>query len=421
MQALRIPGTSLTQSLEMQPDRDGAAGISRRSRRSSRGPARREIATGSHAAKHLRRLHHAEGPRPAGQIRDRTATSAGSWFEKKSKVPGIIRDPQPIQLRFNELISGVRSDFGVKVFGDDLGNPEQLAIEFATVLKQARRRPGVKVEQVTGLPVLCSRSRCAPPCTTSTENVASVRRIPLPPPQEARRPDRSSRSPSGPPLHRSATEAYAVSLQSPRPPASPLPAGGYVPLGEVATLELTPGPRRSAGRMASTTWWCSPMSAGRGFGGFVADRRQAINEEIHSPRLLRWPMAAPSGGSRRATKPSLPARACHAGHDLRAVAADFRLCQDTALVCMSIPLRADQQSHHALAPRRPLSHHCGVRFITLCRMSGSSRRWSSSPPSGSRLGEGWHRRCRSPWRCLACGPVLMVPAGPQPSASCPSP
>jgi cobalt-zinc-cadmium resistance protein CzcA len=61
---------------------------------------------------------------------------------------------QPIELRFNELISGVRSDLAVKVFGDDLGVMQAEAEEIAAVLGSIPGAADVKVEQVSGLPVL---------------------------------------------------------------------------------------------------------------------------------------------------------------------------------------------------------------------------------------------------------------------------
>jgi cobalt-zinc-cadmium resistance protein CzcA len=60
---------------------------------------------------------------------------------------------QPIQLRFNELISGVRSDVAVKVFGDDMDVLNNTANKIAAALK-AVRRVGSEVEQTSGLPVL---------------------------------------------------------------------------------------------------------------------------------------------------------------------------------------------------------------------------------------------------------------------------
>ncbi|WP_164666647.1 efflux RND transporter permease subunit, partial [Pseudomonas viridiflava] len=70
-------------------------------------------------------------------------------------VPGSAYElSQPIQLRFNELISGVRSDVAVKVFGDDMGVLNSTAGEIAETLEKLEGASEVKVEQTSGLPVL---------------------------------------------------------------------------------------------------------------------------------------------------------------------------------------------------------------------------------------------------------------------------
>ncbi len=72
-----------------------------------------------------------------------------------AKVPGNNYEfTQPIQMRFNELISGVRSDVAVKVFGDDLESMTETAEKIAEVLEKTQGNADVKVEQTTGLPVL---------------------------------------------------------------------------------------------------------------------------------------------------------------------------------------------------------------------------------------------------------------------------
>ncbi|MDL5054106.1 CusA/CzcA family heavy metal efflux RND transporter [Oscillatoria laete-virens NRMC-F 0139] len=61
---------------------------------------------------------------------------------------------QPIQMRFNELIAGVRSDLGVKVYGDDFDKMRATAAEIAMVLEKIPGAADVKVEQTSGLPVM---------------------------------------------------------------------------------------------------------------------------------------------------------------------------------------------------------------------------------------------------------------------------
>jgi cobalt-zinc-cadmium resistance protein CzcA len=71
------------------------------------------------------------------------------------QIPGNNYDfSQPIQLRFNELISGVRSDVAVKIFGDDMDQLHHLAEQAAQSLQRVPGAVDVKVEQTTGLPML---------------------------------------------------------------------------------------------------------------------------------------------------------------------------------------------------------------------------------------------------------------------------
>ncbi len=96
-------------------------------------------------------LHHAEAAQPNGPIR---SGPRPIWSRRSrsasSEVPGNNYEfTQPIQMRFNELISGVRSDVGVKIFGDDLdtllSGREQGA---GRSLQACPARPTCKTEQV---------------------------------------------------------------------------------------------------------------------------------------------------------------------------------------------------------------------------------------------------------------------------------
>lgn len=75
--------------------------------------------------------------------------------EAVSKVPGNNYEfTQPIQMRFNELISGVRSDVAVKVYGEDFDQMNAAANQIASVIRTLDGASDVKVEQTTGLPML---------------------------------------------------------------------------------------------------------------------------------------------------------------------------------------------------------------------------------------------------------------------------
>lgn len=72
-----------------------------------------------------------------------------------AKVPGNNYElTQPIQMRFNELMTGVRADVAVKVFGDDLERGLEVAERIGAIAGTVAGANDVQVEQVTGLPML---------------------------------------------------------------------------------------------------------------------------------------------------------------------------------------------------------------------------------------------------------------------------
>ena len=155
-QALRVPGTSLTQSVLMQQQlektlmaqvpeiervfaRTGTAEI-------ASDPMPPNISDSYLMLKPKDQWPDPNKPRETliADIQRASAIVPGSAYELS----------QPIQLRFNELISGVRSDVAVKVFGDDMAVLNETAGEIAQTLQKLSGASEVKVEQTSGLPVL---------------------------------------------------------------------------------------------------------------------------------------------------------------------------------------------------------------------------------------------------------------------------
>ncbi|AGA26431.1 efflux RND transporter permease subunit [Singulisphaera acidiphila] len=87
------------------------------------------------------------------------ATSQDQLVEEMAKVtetlPGMRAVySQPIELRLNEMVAGIRADLGIKLFGEDLELLKDKGAEIERVVKQIRGAADVSTEQVTGLPVL---------------------------------------------------------------------------------------------------------------------------------------------------------------------------------------------------------------------------------------------------------------------------
>ncbi|MBV4535929.1 efflux RND transporter permease subunit [Pseudomonas urmiensis] len=156
LQALRVPGTSLSESVQMQQRLEQA--IIQQVPEVERVFARTgtaEIASDpmppniSDAYVMLKpREQWADPGKPRDELIAQVQRAAAG-------IPGSNYElSQPIQLRFNELISGVRSDVAVKVYGDDMDTLNRTAAQIAATLQQVPGASEVKTEQTTGLPVL---------------------------------------------------------------------------------------------------------------------------------------------------------------------------------------------------------------------------------------------------------------------------
>ncbi len=83
---------------------------------------------------------------------------ADLMLEEMSNIPGVeFEASQPIQMRFNELMTGVRSDVAIKVFGDDLEKLAATASNIIKIIKNTEGAVDIKAEQVMGLPQITVR------------------------------------------------------------------------------------------------------------------------------------------------------------------------------------------------------------------------------------------------------------------------
>jgi cobalt-zinc-cadmium resistance protein CzcA len=155
MHAMRIPGTGLNQAVQMQQDLERVIQKFPEVERVFSKIGTAEIATDpmppSLADTFIILKPERDWPKPK-KSRDALIESIQ---EAVAKVPGNNYEfTQPIQMRFNELISGVRSDVAVKVFGDDMDTMNNSAEKISQVLSKIEGATDVKVEQTTGLPML---------------------------------------------------------------------------------------------------------------------------------------------------------------------------------------------------------------------------------------------------------------------------
>ncbi len=155
IQAVRIPSTSLTESRRMQQSLEHALAAVPEVARVFSKTGTAELAADpmppSASDNFVMLKPRAEWPDPRASKEDvRRRIEAAA-----ARVPGQAYEfTQPIAMRFNELIAGVRGDVAVKVFGDEIETLAPVAARIADVLRDVRGAADVRVEQAEGLPVL---------------------------------------------------------------------------------------------------------------------------------------------------------------------------------------------------------------------------------------------------------------------------
>ena len=211
-------------------------------------------------------------------------------LEKRlSALPGNAYEiTQPIQMRFNELIAGVRGDVAVKIFGDDFAQMNATAEAIAGVLRQTKGATDVRVEQTEGLPMLDIRpnriamSRVGITAADAQDTVAAAiggreagmifegdRRFPV----VIRLPE-------------SARSDLTSIAQLP----VPTPEGGFVPLSTVAEVAVVDGPNQISRENGKRRVVVQANVRGRDVASVVDDAQQAIGAQVKMPpgTYLEW-------------------------------------------------------------------------------------------------------------------------------------
>ncbi|MBF8278103.1 MAG: CusA/CzcA family heavy metal efflux transporter [Candidatus Brocadiaceae bacterium] len=222
--------------------------------------------------------------------------------EHLKKIPGNNYEfTQPIQMRFNELIAGVRSDLAVKVFGDDMDVLHETGGKISKTLEKIQGASDVKVEQVTGLPVLTIQmnrkemSRYGLNVSDVQDvieiaiggksagkvfegdrrfellvrlpenmrsNIESLKRLPIP-------------------LPNTRDASYGGALPANYLEESKRP--GYVTLGTIATFDIKPGPNQISRENGKRRVVVTANVRGRDIGSFVKEAEMKIKRDVAIP------------------------------------------------------------------------------------------------------------------------------------------
>jgi cobalt-zinc-cadmium resistance protein CzcA len=223
--------------------------------------------------------------KPRGQWRDGlTKAELEEELEERlnERVPGVAFGfTQPMKMRLDELISGVRSDLAVKVFGDDPAQNRRVAEQVAAAIGTVRGTGEVQVEATQGQGYLSVRMN---------RDAMARHGIPVEEVQEA-----LETAVGGRPVAQALDGSYALDVVVQYPEALrstpeaigalilPSATGARVALSELADVRLEPGPVQVSREQAQRLVVVQADVRGRDLGGYVADVQRAVRERVQLP------------------------------------------------------------------------------------------------------------------------------------------
>lgn len=282
MHALRIPGTSLKQAVKLQEQLEAKIKEIPEVERVFAKIGTPEVATDavppSVADNFIILKPRDEWPNP-----NKTKAQVVADLEAKvTPIPGNRYEfLQPIQMRMNELLAGVRAELAIKIFGDDFDQLVALGEAVGRATEQVSGAADVAVEQTTGLPVMTiqpkrdvlgryglSVSQLQDVVATALGGTVAGQFY-----EGDRRSDIVVRLPE--PTRSNPDELASLPI--------PLPNGGYVPLGEVAEPTLSTGLNQVYRENSKRRVVVTANVRGRDLGSFVQDVQAAVQRDVDVP------------------------------------------------------------------------------------------------------------------------------------------
>lgn len=382
LHALRIPGTSLTQAVEMQMALEARLTqlpeVSHVFGKIGTGEVANDPMPPSVSDTFVMMKPRSEWPNP----RKPKDMFLSELQAAAAEIPGNNYEfTQPIQMRFNELISGVRSDVAVKIYGDDLDRLLELGERVESLLGRVDGAQDVKTEQITGLPLLTvtpDRERLAR-YGLAVADVQRVVKIALGGESagqlfegdrrfnilvrlsDAERADPQSLARLPVPLPSESREISgdADSLGGAAGPPE------YVPLGEVARVEVSLGPNQISRENGKRRAVVTANVRERDLGSFVSEAKQIIGANLQLPAGY-W---VDYGGTFEQLESATQRLAIAVPLTLLLVLgllyAAFGSAKDTLIVFTGVPLALTGGILALLVRGMPLSISAGVGFIAL--------------------------------------------------------
>jgi heavy metal efflux system protein len=284
--------------------------------------------------------------------------------EELEKFPGLVFSfSQPIELRVNELIAGVRSDLAIKIYGEDLDVLARVGDQVVSAVSRLEGATGFKAQQVEGLPQLQvtvrpdQLARYGINSADVMQTVEAVGGVVATEVFEGQR--RFALAVRFPETARQNTQTIASLLVS-------APGGERVPLGQLASVEEIAGPAEISHENGSRLLIVEGNVRGRDIGSFVADVRALFEEgRVQLPPGYRPEFGGQFENLERASQRLMLVVPLSLLLIFMLLFTTFNSVRQAALVFTGIPLATVGGVFALLLRGMPFSISAGVGFIAL--------------------------------------------------------
>ncbi len=280
------------------------------------------------------------------------------------QVPGVFYEAtQPIQMRFNELMTGIRQDVAVKIYGENMDTLAVIANKVAAIIGEVQGAGEPQVEKVVGLPqitITYDRARVAQYGLNIRELNRTVRTAFAGEAtgviyENERRFDLVVRL----------GDQQRQSIDDVRTLFVALPGGGQIQLQQVADVSLTPGPAQISREDAKRRIAVGVNIRGRDVESFVEELQGRIDAEVRMPAAYYYTFGGTFENLRAASKRLMLAVPIALALIFLLLFFTFNSVKRALLIYTAIPMSAIGGVLALMARGMPFSISAGVGFIAL--------------------------------------------------------
>jgi len=284
--------------------------------------------------------------------------------EKLSTIPGVIAEPsQPIQMRFNELMTGIRQDVAIKIFGENLDTLVAYADKVAAVIGPIKGITQPQVERVDGLPQITieyDRGKIAGyglnieeiNHVISTAFAGEEAGVVF---ENERKFDLVLRLDS----------AHRTNLSDVSELFIPLGDGNQIPLSQVATVSFKTGPAQISREAGKRRIYVSFNVSGRDVASVVEEAQEKLNQKVKLPPGYYYTYGGTFENLQKASARLMIVVPLALLLIFFMLYLTFRSIKDASLIFTAIPMSAIGGIFALLIRGMPFSISGGVGFIAL--------------------------------------------------------